>query len=212
MTSLLNIPFGILQLMVILFSSWAALKVKSKSIPLAILVVPSLIGCILLYTEGTSGNFRQPVALVGYYLLAFNFGCNPLIVSWMVANTAGQTKKSVIMAIYNASAAAGNIIGPLLFNANDAPYYIPGIRGVLGIFAAQLACVGAQVLILIYLNRVRRKQRVAAGKPAYIKDTSMTDKYEAYGNEGEGLGQNGEFLEGNRPCCSVCSSKQRFRT
>jgi hypothetical protein len=131
-SSLLNIPFGILQLGVILFSSWAALKVKSKAIPLACLQVPGIIGCALLYHEGTSGNFRQPVALVGYYLLAFNFGCNPLIVSWMVslfgslsqgvhtdsqvANTAGQTKKSVIMAIYNASAAAGNIIGKYTLN------------------------------------------------------------------------------------------------
>ena len=84
-SSLLNIPFGILQLGVILFSSWAALKVKSKAIPLACLQVPGIIGCALLYHEGTSGNFRQPVALTGYYLLAFNFGCNPLIVSWMVS-------------------------------------------------------------------------------------------------------------------------------
>lgn len=89
-SSLLNIPFGILQLGVILFSSWAALKVKSKAIPLACLQVPGIIGCALLYHEGTSGNFRQPVALVGYYLLAFNFGCNPLIVSWMVSLSHSQ--------------------------------------------------------------------------------------------------------------------------
>lgn len=114
------------------------------------------------------------------------------------------------MAIYNASAAAGNIIGdfthtlycttsdsqtgPLLFNAKDAPYYIPGIRGVLGIFSAQLACVGIQVVVLFFLNRVRRRQRVAAGKPEYIRDTSMMAQYEAYGGEGDGLGQNGKFM------------------
>lgn len=82
--------------------------------------------------------------------------------------------------------------GPLLFNAKDAPYYIPGIRGVLGIFSAQLACVGVQVVVLFFLNRARRRQRVAAGKPEYIKDTSMMAQYEAYGGEGDGLGQNGE--------------------
>lgn len=65
----------------------------------------------MLYYEGTSGNFRQSVALGGYYLLAFDFGCNPLLVSWMVANTAGQTKKSAIMSLYQAGSAAGNIIG-----------------------------------------------------------------------------------------------------
>jgi hypothetical protein len=57
--------------------------------------VPGIIGCALLYHEGTSGNFRQPVALVGYYLLAFNFGCNPLIVSWMVSQIAHIPRKSI---------------------------------------------------------------------------------------------------------------------
>jgi hypothetical protein len=85
--------------------------------------------------------------------------------------------------------------GPLLFNAKDAPYYIPGIRGVLGIFSAQLACVGIQVVVLFFLNRVRRRQRVAAGKPEYIRDTSMMAQYEAYGGEGDGLGQNGKTIQ-----------------
>jgi hypothetical protein len=84
----------------------------------------------------------------------------------MVANTAGQTKKTAIMSLYRAGSAAGNIVGkyehcrqgrgvtatqlrslanslqavdPLLFNAKDAPYYVPGIRGCLGIFSAQIA-------------------------------------------------------------------------
>ncbi|RSH95250.1 hypothetical protein EHS25_000336 [Saitozyma podzolica] len=189
-SSLLNAPFGFLQLVVILFSSWAAQKMRSKAIPLALLQIPGIIGCALLYHEGTSGNFRQSVALGGYYLLAFNFGCNPLLVSWMVANTAGQTKKSAIMSLYQAGSAAGNIVGPLLFNAKDAPYYIPGIRGCLGIFAAQLVCVGLQAVTLYLLNRVRRRQRVAHGKPEFIKDTSMDGKYQQYASGDETLGQN----------------------
>lgn len=112
-SALLNIPFGFLQLFVILFSSWATYKVKYKSAVLAALQVPGIIGCALLYHEGTSGNFRQAVALVGYYLLAFNFGCNPLVVSWMISNTAGQSKKSVIMALFQVASAVGNIVGEL---------------------------------------------------------------------------------------------------
>jgi hypothetical protein len=110
-SALLNIPFGVLQFIVIIFSSWAAQKMSSKWIPLALLQIPPIVGCALLYYEGTSGHFRQSVALGGYYLLAFDFGCNPLLVSWMVANTAGQTKKSAIMSLYQAGSAAGNIIG-----------------------------------------------------------------------------------------------------
>lgn len=52
----------------------------------------------MLYTQAaansvTFSNTQQYVSLAGYYLLAFLFGGNPLIVSWIIANTAGQTKK-----------------------------------------------------------------------------------------------------------------------
>lgn len=192
-SALLNMPFGFLQLVVILIASWAAQRFHSKSIPLAILQIPCLIGSILLYTEGTSGHFRQGIGLFGYYLLASVFGCNPLIISWLMANTGGQTKKSVLLSLYQIGAAAGNIIGPMLFNAKDAPYYIPGLRGCMGIFAAQLVLVGVTYLVLVWLNRVRRRQRVANGKPENIKDTSMMNKFENFDDDAGVLGQNGEL-------------------
>ena len=49
----------------------------------------------MIYVEGNAATFNRSVALAGYYLMAFLFGGNPVIVSWMIANTAGQTKKSV---------------------------------------------------------------------------------------------------------------------
>lgn len=188
-SNLLNMPFGALQLVVIIFASWIAQKFRNKAIPLAVLQIPCLIGSILLYTEGTSGNFRQGVGLFGYYLLASVFGCNPLLIAWLMANTGGQTKKSALLALYQCGAAAGNILGPMLFNSKDAPYYIPGLRGCMGIFAAQLVLVGATFVVLVWLNRVRRRQRVAHGKPEFIKDTSMTNKFENFDDEGV-LGKN----------------------
>lgn len=79
-----------------------------------------------------------------------------------------------------------------MFNAKDAPYYIPGIKGVLGLFSAQLVCVGIQTVVIYFLNKQRRRQRVAHGKPEFIKDTSMSAKYEAYDDQGQTLGQNGQ--------------------
>lgn len=106
-------PFGALQTIAILFGCWAASKLRLKSAILAALMVlvstrrkqttcklsadcQVIIGCTMIYVEGTGDNFKASVALGGYYLMAFLFGGNPLIVSWIVANTAGQTKKSVI--------------------------------------------------------------------------------------------------------------------
>lgn len=122
-STLLNMPFGALQFIFILAASYAAHMWHIKSAVLAIFIIPVIVGLALLYNEGLKGSrggtYSQGPALAGYYLLSFLFGGNPLIVSWMAANTAGQTKKSSIMSLYNAGSAAGNIIGPVLFNDRD---------------------------------------------------------------------------------------------
>ena len=46
----------------------------------------------MLYTiEHTDAN--EGALLAGYYLLAFLFGGNPIIVAWIVGNTAGKSFK-----------------------------------------------------------------------------------------------------------------------
>jgi len=99
-TSLLNIPFGAVQFIIIMLASWAAQRFKIKSVVLATIIIPVVAGLAMLYaiphTKANEGSL-----LSGYYLLAFLFGGNPLIVAWIVANTAGTTKKSALMSIYS---------------------------------------------------------------------------------------------------------------
>jgi len=182
-TSLLNMPFGAVQLLVILFSSYAAQKVRLKAPILLVLVIPVICGLAMLYALPRS---NQGGLLAGYYLLAFLFGSNPLIVSWIVGNTAGTTKKSVMMSLYNAGSSAGNIIGPLLFSAKDKPTYHPGLRAVLGIFVALAAVILLQLANLLVLNTLQSKKRVANGKTAIIYDTSMEKHYVAMVEGGVG--------------------------
>jgi hypothetical protein len=110
-----------------------------------------------------------------------------------MANVGGQTKKSVIMALFNASSAAGNIIGPLLFKPEDAPRYAPGVLAVMAIFIALIFLIALQVVLLFLYNKQRQRQRMAVGKPKYIHDTSMDGKYQTYGEDegAEGLGEGG---------------------
>lgn len=187
-TSLLNIPFGAVQLAVILPASWLAHRFRIKSPFLAIFMVPVLIGLIMLYLLNRD---QTGPLLTGYYFCAFLFAGNPLIVSWMISNIAGSTKKSVIMALFNAGASAGNIVGPLLFDTDQAPEYYPGLRSTMGITAALIAAIGLQTLNLWVLNKLQRKKRIANGKPADLKDTSMNHTYQA---EDEGLGEDA-FLD-----------------
>lgn len=179
-TSLLNMPFGAVQVLVILLASYAAQKVRLKSPVFAVLIALVIAGVAMLYAlphGGTKANKNQAPLLVAYYLLATLFGSNPIIVSWIMGNTAGATKKSVIMAIYNAGSSAGNIIGPLLFNSDDAPAYRPGLRAVLGINVALVVVIALQVGNLVLLNRVQERRRVRAGKSRIVCDRSMDSRF-----------------------------------
>ncbi|EEB93006.1 hypothetical protein MPER_08397, partial [Moniliophthora perniciosa FA553] len=94
-TSLLNIPFGAMQILVIGLSSYISYHWKTKSYVLMALVIPVIVGLALLYGMSSDSPFSTGILLFAYYLLAFLFGGNPLIISWMTANIAGSTKKSV---------------------------------------------------------------------------------------------------------------------
>ncbi|KAH8689089.1 putative MFS transporter [Talaromyces proteolyticus] len=174
-TSLLNMPFGVMQLLVILLASFLAQKARLKGAVLALLMLPVVAGLAVLYAVPRTGN--QGPLLVGYYLLAFLFGGNPLIVTWIVGNTAGTTKKSFVVSAYNAASSAGNIVGPLLFNKKDSPAYHPGLRACLGIFIALVAVILLQWANLVFLNKLQEKKRVRNGKPAKMIDHSMQDQY-----------------------------------
>lgn len=109
-TILLNIPFGFVQTAVILSSSYAATRFKRKSVILAMLCIPCIAGSAILYSLNRDKKYQGP-NLLSYYLLAFLFGGNPLIVSWIAGNNAGQTKKALVYSLYNAGSSVGNIVG-----------------------------------------------------------------------------------------------------
>ncbi|CAK41764.1 hypothetical protein CBS63078_1310 [Aspergillus niger] len=196
-TTLLNMPFGAVQVIVILLASYLAQKARLKGIILAALMLPVVAGLAILYAVPRNSSTNGAL-MAGYYLIAFLFGGNPLIVSWIVANTAGTTKKSANMSLYNAAVSAGNIIGPLLFNEKDAPAYRPGLRACVGIFVALIAVFLLQWADLWVLNKMQEKRRVRNGKPAKVVDVSMqSDRMmaieqtlEANGEEGH-VGANG---------------------
>lgn len=124
----------------------------------------------------------------------------------MSANLAGSTKKAAAFTLYNAFSSVGNIVGPYLYRSEDAPDCklvvgqaiallpvmirhceltmapatdYPGLKATLAIFCVLVFVIALQVVNLSYLNRRKEAQRVANGKPAKLRDLSMTNKYEA---------------------------------
>lgn len=190
-TSLLTMPFGAMQFLAILLGSYLAQTARLKGAIIAIFMLPVIAGLALLYALPRNDS-AQGGLLAGYYLLGFLFGANPLVVTWIVGNTAGTTKKSVSMSLYNAAVSAGNIVGPLLFSSKDAPTYHPGLQACLGIFCAMLGIVLLQWGNLWYLNKRQARRRVRNGKSAKIIDYSMqTHFHGVQATDGDGVTHGG---------------------
>ncbi|ORY88108.1 major facilitator superfamily transporter [Leucosporidium creatinivorum] len=176
-TSLLNVPFGALQVTVIFLASWAATRWRLKSPVFMAFMLPVVVGTVLMYTLPRTPKNKSAL-LFGYYMLAFVFSANPIILAWIAANTAGTSKKSSLYCAFNAASAVGNIISPQLFKSEDAPLYLPGLKATLSFFCVLEGLIVAQVFVLFYLNKRKERQRVANGKPAKVHDISMDAKFD----------------------------------
>lgn len=193
-TLLLNIPFGALQTIVVILSCWIANKMKIKGVILLGFMLPVVVGTAMLYGLNR-GKSEQPALLSAYYIVAFLFAANPLLLAWVVGNTAGQTKKSVTLSFYQAGTSAGALIGPLLFSADQKPEYRPAIAGVLGVFIAMIILVVLQLFILIFSNKKQQKRRIANGKSGVIIDQSMTTQVNPVGKTQEVLDEPTQALD-----------------
>ncbi|KAH7099683.1 putative MFS transporter [Auriculariales sp. MPI-PUGE-AT-0066] len=170
--TLLNMPFGALQTIIILGASWSAYRFSNKAIPMFFINLPVIAALAVLYTNGRGVEDRG-ANLGAYYLLSFLFAGNPLILAWLGANTAGSTKKAFNITGFQVMLSVGNIVSPHLFQAGDAPNYKPALRSILAFFVANATTVVLTILYLTFLNKRHERSRVAEGKPAKIKDLSM---------------------------------------
>ncbi len=113
---------------------------------IAILALPCIAGAATLLVLPRGAHSKGPL-LVAYYLTSSLAGITPLIYSWHIQNTAGDTKRKVTTALVFIGMCAGNIIGPLLYSAEDKPYYRTGLISNLAMFCLVEVLVG-QVLPL----------------------------------------------------------------
>ncbi|KAK5132532.1 hypothetical protein LTR08_008849 [Meristemomyces frigidus] len=179
---LLNMPFGALQFISILLASWLAYRFERKSPFLLGLVAIVIVGVALLVglpktKEHTAG------LLVGYYLIAFVYAINPLLISWMGGNCAGQTKKATYYTSFNAGNSVGNIITPYIFNSKFAPQYVNALKGILAIWCILFGVVVAQIFLITWMRKNKADKREKAGLPRDPVDYSMSKHFHEAGAE-----------------------------
>lgn len=215
-TILFNMPFGAVQLVATLGCAFAATHFKAKSPILAGLCIPPIIGIsIMLGVEYKASN--RGVLLFGYYITSVYPAISPLIYSWSGQNTAGDTKRKVTTGVLVSvitlwpcpepnmltkiaqfvGASAGNILGPHLYNPDEAPHYTRGLTSNLALFVAIIVLVGIGAAWIRVLNRKHAATRERMGKAAKVIDLSMETKrtltaHDEAVNDGQGAGGVGD--------------------
>ncbi|CVL07444.1 related to allantoate permease [Fusarium mangiferae] len=140
---LLNMPMGAILAFFALGSTYLCSRFNGyRTIIGACLSLISLAGSLLVRYGPNQGS-----RLFGLWIfVAFAAGF-PISLSMVASNVAGFTKKSVAAAMMFMAYTTGNIIGPFLFFAREAPEYSSG-------FLATTICFGISTVTMIVLRFV----------------------------------------------------------
>lgn len=172
--ALLNMPVGAMMIAAMLYVGYGARFLGNR-----------WFFCLTTMAVGISGacivSFANPhdksAMLAGLYLANFFTGCTPLNFQWFTANTAGHTKRALVVASTNAAFAIGNIIGPLTFKAKDAPMYKPAKVTLVATWSSSAGCIILVTLYYLWANKRRAsKPNSDTDVDKSIAYAGMTDK------------------------------------
>jgi len=176
--TLMQMPTGGVNMVAMIFWTWLVNKVKLRWPVASFSLVFSIFGGAVLARVDTS---NISLMMVAYYSI-FLSTVQQLLYSWANLNASGSTKRVVTTATMFACMCAGNIVGPQVYLAKEAPHYRSGLYTAMSCWAALAILI---VLMGLYLQRLNKRQearREALGLPAKLKDISLMsiDEAEAY--------------------------------
>ena len=169
-TILMQIPTGVIGIIVQLVGIFAVNRLKIRFVVIAFIIIPAIAGAAgLVYVD--RNNTRGLMAC--FYVLYFYGGLQQLTYSWANLNSSGTTKRVVTTATLFMGLCCGNITGPLVYLANEAPYYHTGLYVDIGCWSFMFVLVLSMAAYLKYLNKKQGKRRVAMGLPEHLEDMSI---------------------------------------
>lgn len=184
---------GAFIIAVLLGSTWLVKRTGQNLWVMLGFVVPSFVGTIVLMTVANTNTATEAGLLISYYICLSFWAAQTLAMSMLTRNVAGQTKRSVAVAMNFIAWAAGNAIGkfhvaanvmaelivsvgPQVFLSWDAPRYFIA-------FSTHLGCYTLLVLVILLLRWHLRRQnkqrdRLAAEGVSEAKDENHTRAFE----------------------------------
>ena len=127
-------------------------------------VCVNIIGTIVLIVVAPSDSTKVGL-LICFYFMQCMQSTSPSIWSLLSRNVAGQTKKSIVYAVFFIGWATGNAIGPQLFQAVWAPRYLPTLYIHLGLYALFIADLLA--IRFVCARRNKKRDQMLVGENAH---------------------------------------------
>ncbi|KAJ3745107.1 MFS general substrate transporter [Lentinula detonsa] len=152
-TSLLGIVSGLIEI----FTIWTGVNVcaripNSRAYIGAIYILPNIAGLLMVNLI----NWNDRIALLaGQYSNRLGTTSFVLMLSWLNAVTAGQTKKITVNAIMVCAYCIGNAVGPFMWKQKYKPRnHVPW--AVIG--ACYVSCITLLLLLRLSMSRENRKR------------------------------------------------------
>ncbi|CZR51051.1 related to allantoate permease [Phialocephala subalpina] len=173
-TQLLQMVSGVIQITAMLSAVWVDKRFHQTILAMMASVVPTIAGTIVLLLVPFEVGKRVGL-LFAYYIMISFWACAGLALSLVTRNVAGQTKKSVVIAVNFVFWATGNAIGPQVFRSKDAPRYFLALAIILGCFVLLEVTLFALRTYYIWQNK-KRDGKIARGEA--VADALFTQSFE----------------------------------
>ncbi|TDZ20728.1 putative transporter [Colletotrichum orbiculare MAFF 240422] len=174
-TQLLAMVLGAIIIFTLMTSAWMVKKWNQNLITMAIFVIPSFVGTIVIMAVPNTNEATKAGLLISYWMVFTFWAAQGLGMSMLTRNVGGQTKKSVCITLNFVAWCAGNAAGPQVFFDGDEPRYLKA-------FTIHLVCYSILVGVIAFLrwNLVWRNKRKDREFGAEINTThgfdDLTDK------------------------------------
>ncbi|PYH92088.1 MFS general substrate transporter [Aspergillus ellipticus CBS 707.79] len=161
-STLIVIPASVISAATITLTGWWAGKSQKMNCLLIIFVVAlSIVGSAMIYAR--AHPVPRGAQLFGYFLLSTGPGALPLMMSLLQANYRGVTKKMTVTAMIFVAYCAGNIAGPQLFKASEAPVYQTSFQAIMICYVISAGLAMVLRGYLGWLNAKRERDEGVAG-------------------------------------------------
>ncbi|KAK7744108.1 Allantoate permease [Cytospora paraplurivora] len=160
---LLGTPGGAIEVITLIASGIIGDRLGNRLLVSTAGLILAILGMLLITCLD---NDHSAGRLAGYYLTQASPTPFVAILSLISTNVAGWTKKTTVAAMYLIGYCVGNIIGPQVFRAKDAPQYRPAEITIVVCFFVSLL----DVLFIYFWCRYQNKKKAQVrAQPGYVK-------------------------------------------